>query len=667
MEKTIMNLRPIDKVLIANRGEIAVRIIRTLDKMGICSVAVFTDEDSDALHCKMASERHKLEGYQLAETYLNIEQIIRIAKKCGVNAIHPGYGFLSENPTFAKAVQDAGLVFIGPSEEAIRVMGNKKEAREIASKLHIPLAEGATGKPETLIKAAQKIGYPLMVKAAAGGGGKGMRIVHSAEHLPEVLEATQREAKRYFGNADIYIEKFLTEPRHIEVQLLADQHGSIVSLFERECSLQRRHQKIIEESPAPGISDKMRTNLMETAKKLASHIQYESAGTVEFLVDGDDYYFLEMNTRIQVEHPVTEMVTGLDIVKEQIHIATGRALPYKQEDIKINGHAIEARVYAEDPANNFLPAPGSIYLHQEPSGNGLRIDSSIGESGTISSKFDPMISKVVFHSASRETARKRIIQHLKNYLIIGVKTNISYLIKLLSHDLFINGNMHTNLVDAINETQSFPDKKPEYVKQLLAIAYMFVNPATNQKNTGTWQQIGHWRLMPGINVLIDGNAFNQNYTYHTATEMIIPGENKDIVFRLTGSSGNQMEIEANGTRHVLHFLMVNGEVFFQHEGISSTVRPVSYLGSDTLSAINENPVLEGETFVRAPMSGTVVKVMVKPGDNVNKGDTLLILESMKMENKISATARAFVKDVSIREGDSVSDNSPLIHLSSNAL
>ncbi len=666
MEKITTKLHHIDKVLIANRGEIAVRIIHTLNKMGICSVAIYSDEDIDALHCKIAAEHHKLVGKQLSETYLDIEQIIQIAKKSGANAIHPGYGFLSENPAFAKAVKDAGLIFIGPSEEAIRVMGNKKEAREIAKKLNIPLAEGATGKPETLVSAAEKIGYPLMVKAAAGGGGKGMRIVQSAKELPEVLEATQREAKRYFGNQEVYIEKFLPEPRHIEVQLLADQHGNIISLYERECSLQRRHQKIIEESPAPGITEEMRTRLVDAAKKLANHIQYESAGTVEFLVDGDDFYFLEMNTRIQVEHPVTEMVTGLDIVKEQIHIATGRPLPYKQEDIKINGHAIEARVYAEDPTNNFLPAPGTIYLHQEPDGIGLRIDSSVKETGTISSMFDPMISKVIFHSASRETARKRIIRHLKNYLIIGVKTNISYLIKLLSNERYISGNIHTNLVDAINDSHPFFDNKPEQFKQLLAIAYMFVNPATNKKNTGTWQQIGHWRLMPGINLLIDGNPFNQNYIYHTATEMIIPRADKDLVFRLTGSHANQMEIELNETTHTLHYLSVNGEVFFQHEGITSTVRPVRYLGKDTLSAINENPVLEGETFVCAPMSGTVVKVLVKRGDEVNKGDTLLILESMKMENKISATARAYVKDVNISEGDAVSDNNPLIHLTSNA-
>ncbi len=667
MENTLTKLHHIDKVLIANRGEIAVRIIRTLEKMGICSVAVYTDEDADALHCKMASERHKLQGNQLAGTYLNIEQIIRIAKKCDVTAIHPGYGFLSENPAFAKAVKDAGLIFIGPSAEAISVMGNKNEAREIAKQLNIPLAEGATGIPEDLITAAEKIGYPLIVKAAAGGGGKGMRIVQSADQLPEVLEATQREAKRYFGDPEVYIEKFLREPRHIEVQLLADQHGNVISLYERECSLQRRHQKIIEESPAPGISDDMRTILMAAAKKLARHIHYESAGTVEFLVDGDDFYFLEMNTRIQVEHPVTEMITGLDIVKEQIHIATGRPLPYKQEDIKINGHAIEARVYAEDPANNFLPSPGVIHLHQEPEGTGLRIDSSIRKSGTISSMFDPMVSKVIFHGGSRETARKRIIRHLKNYLIIGVKTNISYLINLLSQERFINGNMHTNLIDSFNDSHPFADDKPEHVKQLLAIAYMFVNPATNKKNTGTWQQIGHWRLMPGINLLIDGNSFNQKYLYHTSTEMIIPAAEKDLIFRLTNSDGTQMEIEVNGTKQTLHYLSVNGEVFFQHEGISSSVRPVSYLGKDTLSAINENPVLEGETFVMAPMSGTVVKVLVNPGDEVNKGDTLLILESMKMENKISATAKAFVKAVSIREGDAVSDNSPLIHLTSNAL
>ncbi len=662
METKMIEAKYINKVLVANRGEIAVRIFNTLHQMGICTVAVYAEADAEALHSRTAVERHLLKGKTLAETYLNASQLIEIAKSCGADAIHPGYGFLSENPDFAKAVTDAGLIFIGPTAEAIRKMGNKKEARAIAKKLDIPVAEGAEGSNEILVEKARIIGYPVMVKAAAGGGGKGMRIVQAEEQIEEVLEATQREALKYFGNADVYIEKFLPAPRHIEVQILADKHGTTLSLYERECSLQRRHQKIIEEAPAPNLPDVLRNDLYEAARKLAKHINYESAGTVEFLVQDNDFYFLEMNTRIQVEHPVTEMITGIDIVKEQIHIASGRPLSFKQNDIRLNGHAIEARVYAEDPDNNFLPSPGSILLHKAPSGNRLRIDSALDGPAVISSLYDPMISKVIFHGGSRETARKKMIQNLKDYVILGVKTNTHYLINLLASKPFIDGKTHTRLIDDSPEIFNKSKNINTIDKQLLAMAYMFINPSNNEDNKNTWQNIGHWRLLPTANLLINGEPFNQDYIYHTPFEMSIQNGHYANHFSLLEQDDHKMLIEVGGTTHTLYFLAINGEVLFQVNALISSVKPVRYLGRDILSEINENPVLEGDSIIKAPMHGTVIKILVQAGDLVNKGDTLLILESMKMENKISATAKAYVKHVAIKTGDVVANSSPMIQL-----
>ncbi len=665
MEKNKPELRRINKVLVANRGEIAVRIFNTLHQMGICTVAVYSDADKEAWHSRLASERHKLSGKNLAETYLNIDQLISLARSCDVDAVHPGYGFLSENPDFARAVVDAGLIFIGPGAEAIHKMGNKMEARDIAKKAGVPVIDGATGNDMMLLACAGEIGFPVMVKAAAGGGGKGMRIAGSADVLEEILEATRREALRYFGNDTVYLEKFLPSPRHIEVQLLADKHGKVLSLYERECSLQRRHQKIIEEAPAANIAPGMRDKLTAAARQLAMHIGYESAGTVEFLVQDNDYFFLEMNTRIQVEHPVTEAITGIDIVKEQIHIATGRPLPYSQADIQLNGHAIEARIYAEDPDNNFLPSPGKILLHQLPEGERLRVDSALDKTGELSSLFDPMISKVIFHASSRETARKKIIQHLKNYVIFGVKTNLSFLVNILESAAFTNATMHTRLIDDNLDAKQKPFAGQTINERLMAMAYLFIHPGNKRDPLNTWQHIGHWRLMPDVNIVINGKSFTQRYMYHNASEMSIIVEGQEMIYRLVSREQHSMHIEVGGTTHTLYYLVVNGEVLFQHEGLTCRISPVRYLGQDTLTEINENPELEGESMIKAPMHGNVIKVLVSPGNLVNKGDTLLILESMKMENKITATARAYVKEVSVSNGDIVADNSPLVLLTNS--
>ncbi len=654
----------INKVLVSNRGEIARRIMQTLHQMGISSVAIYHEADAASLHVKEAEERFKLNGNTLAETYLDIHQIIELAKQSGADAIHPGYGFLSENPTFARAVTDAGMTFIGPSAEAIRIMGNKKEARALAAELGVPVIDGATGDSDQLLKKAAETGFPVLVKAAAGGGGKGMRIANNAEELEEAIHRASREALSYFGNDEVYIERYLAKPRHIEVQLLADHHGDVLSLFERECSVQRRHQKIIEEAPAPNLKETTRNNMMEAARKLAGHIGYTSAGTVEFLVDGDHFYFLEMNTRIQVEHPVTEMITGLDLVKEQVHIAAGRPLPYRQEDLQCHGHAIEARIYAEDPDNEFLPSPGKVLLHQTPADKRLRIDTALDSQGEVSSIFDPMISKVIFHASSRETARKKMIRHLNEYVILGVKTNIAFLKEILGTDSFADGQTDTGLAERlIAEPQTLKDCHHDVLNQdhLLAMAFLFSH-ASEKNGHNIWGEIGFWRLLPEANLKINDNKFNIKYVYHTPKRISIPAEKGLINVSLLDKSQHTITLELAGCVHKLFYLADNGEVIFQHEGKTAKVRPVRHLGKETLKQINENPVLEGESMIHSPMHGTVIDIQVNTGQEVSKGETLLVLESMKMENKITATAMAYIKKVLVKPGEVVPDNAPLVHL-----
>ena len=654
-------MKQVNKVLVANRGEIAVRIFRTLHQMGIATVAVYPEADSCALHVKEADERFQLRGNTLADTYLNINRIIEAAKESGADAIHPGYGFLSENHMFAGAVRKAGLTFIGPSEEAIELMGHKTRARKLAKKLGIPVIEGATGTAGKLAEAAEKLGYPLMVKAAAGGGGKGMRIVETPSSLNETLEMTQREAGSYFGNPEVYLEKYLKNPRHIEVQLLADHHGSIVSLFERECSVQRRHQKIIEEAPAPGIPESLRNKLMESAKILAEHIGYTNAGTVEFLVDGTAYYFLEKNTRIQVEHPVTEMVTGIDIVREQVNIATDLPLSFSQDEIRLRGHAIEARVYAEDPARNFLPSPGRVMLHSIPAGRGLRVDSALDGQGEVNGMFDPMISKVIIHAYNRETARKKVIDHLRNYVILGIKTNIPYLIKLFESPAFVAGKIHTSLTREISGHQDGNHESPLTFNSLVTLAYLFSHTNGGER-TSIWQQIGYWRLIPEVKLLIDKESVEKQFRYHSPHEISIMENGRYTKCRMLSRNKHKMQLEVDGILHDIYFSAENGEFLFHYGGSTARVSPPRYMDKETLGQINKNPELEGESLVRSPMQGTVIKVRVKSGDRVNKGDTLMILESMKMENKISATAAAVVKTVHAKPGDVVADSAPLIHL-----
>jgi acetyl-CoA carboxylase biotin carboxylase subunit len=439
------------KILIANRGEIAVRVIRACHEMGIAAIAVYSDVDRASLHVRKADEAYPIGAAAAAESYLNIPKILDVARRSGADAIHPGYGFLSENAKFAQACADAGVKFIGPTAAAMDAMGSKTRARQAMEKAGVPFVPGTSRgvtSAEEAEQVAARIGYPVMLKAAAGGGGKGMRLVQAAAELKSSLEAARSEAERSFGDSEVYIEKAIVNPRHIEMQVLADEHGNTVYLGERECSLQRRHQKVLEEAPSPIVEADMRRRMGEIAVRVARAANYTNAGTVEFLVDQEkNFHFLEMNTRLQVEHPVTELVTGLDLVHLQIHIAAGERLPFKQEDVSIRGHAIECRIYAEDPDNNYFPSPGRISLLMEPSGPGIRTDSGMYEGWTVPIDYDPLLAKLIGYGTDREQAIARLTRALSEYFVGGIKTNIGLFRRILHDPDFRAAKLDTGFLD----------------------------------------------------------------------------------------------------------------------------------------------------------------------------------------------------------------------------
>ena len=441
------------KILIANRGEIAVRVIRACREMGITSVAVYSDVDRASLHVRKADEAYHIGPAAAAESYLNFAKILDVAQSSGAEAIHPGYGFLAENAAFAQACADAGIKFIGPTATAMEMMGSKTQARQEMGKAGVPLVPGTSRGLESLEQAdevAARIGYPIMLKAAAGGGGKGMRLVQTATYLKSALEAARSEALRAFGDDEVYIEKAIVNPRHIEMQVLADEHGSTVYLGERECSIQRRHQKVLEEAPSPLVDADMRRRMGEVAVRVAKAAGYTNAGTVEFLVDRDkNFYFLEMNTRLQVEHPVTELITGLDLVHLQVRIAAGEKLPFTQDEIRIRGHAIECRIYAEDPDNNYFPSPGKITLLLAPSGPGIRRDSGMYEGWTVPIDYDPLLAKLIGYGTDRPQAISRLVRALSEYFVGGIKTNISLFRRILNDTDFQAGKVDTGFLDRL--------------------------------------------------------------------------------------------------------------------------------------------------------------------------------------------------------------------------
>lgn len=662
---TTTTTKTFNKILIANRGEIAVRIIKSANKLGIGTVAIYSEVDNDSLHMRVADEAYCIGEQELSDTYLNIEKIIEVAKKSGCDALHPGYGFLSENPLLVDACNNAGITFIGPNTNAITLMGNKIEARKFVRELGVPMTEGITGDPSTLLKNAHTIKLPILVKAAAGGGGKGMRIVNNHDELEDILESTAREALNYFGDGSIFIEKYIEEPRHIEFQVIGDNYGNVIHLFERECTIQRRYQKIIEESPSPTLTPEVREKMGKSAIDIAAKVGYNSVGTIEFLVDKDlNYYFLEMNTRIQVEHPVTELVTGIDLVEEQILVAAGNKLRLKQEDITQTGHAIESRIYAEDPANNFIPSPGEITLLKFPEGKNIRIDTSIDKATTIQSFFDPMISKLIVWGSSRQIAIDDSIAALKNFIIHGIKTNIPYLINVLQHEAFGSNQLSTKFcdeyTDAILDTIIKSQKNIDNIIPITALALATINNTNHQTSSNTWQEIGYWRNVMNLSFEIDEieeileleniNRSNYNFIYHDNhfTAQLISKTEGEVKFII----GDQTVVAVVSTNNF-------GDSFVSINGLIFNLKRTDILSpGDGFFVSHDDDA--GSLF--APMPGKVIKVNVKEGDKVTRGTILVIVEAMKMENNIVATHDGIVEKVAVNEGDMVDTDVQLVVL-----
>lgn len=660
-----MSIKSFNKILIANRGEIAVRIMKTVKKLGISSVAIYSEVDVDSYHVRYADEAFCIGDQELNETYLNVEKIISVALKSGCDAIHPGYGFLSESPTLVDACNKAGITFIGPTIEAITLMGNKIEARSFVKKTGVPMTEGITGDTEYLIKNANKIKYPILVKAAAGGGGKGMRIVTDPKKLREILETTSREALNYFGDGTIYIEKYIEEPRHIEFQVIGDNYGNVIHIFERECTIQRRYQKIIEESPSPTLTEAVRNKMGKSAVDIAKRVGYNSVGTIEFLVDNDlNFYFLEMNTRIQVEHPVTELVTGIDLVEEQIYVAAGNKLRLKQEEIKQLGSAIESRIYAEDPANNFLPNPGLIHLLLFPEGENIRIDSSIDRASIVHSFFDPMISKVIVWGKTRDKAIELSIKSLEKFIIHGIKTNIPFLINVLAHDTFRKNKLSTKFCDEhtndILNQAIIAKKKMGYEIPIISLALYTLNNCEVKNNDSTWDTIGYWRNTMNVSFECDENEVSLEILSLRPTVKIFAFNNKSLKIYDPHISKNKVEFKLNNTLYTAFIsadlngaydISINGSIFKVKRN------DILFLGADYNHSNDDE---EGSLF--APMPGKVIKVNVKKGDKVSRGKVLLVVEAMKMENNIIASQNAIVDKVSVNEGEMVDTNVQLIVL-----
>ena len=663
----IMNSKKINKILIANRGEIAVRIIKTLRKLHIASVAVFADNDANALHRRMADEACPLGGGALKDTYLNVRKIIDAALDAGADAIHPGYGFLSESPELVEACEANNLIFIGPDAKSMRLMGNKIESRKIAMKNNIPVTFGLMGSHEEIMDQADTLPYPVLIKAAAGGGGKGMHIVWQKEDLKNELERASREAEKFFGDGTVFVEQYIENPRHIEVQVLADHFGNVIHLHERECTIQRRYQKIIEESPSPTLTEEKRQQLCETAVKLCKAIGYRNVCTVEFLVDKDmNFYFMEMNTRIQVEHPVTEMRTGIDIVEEQIRIARGKEMGWTQEAIQPHGHAIELRVYAEDPQNGFLPTPGKVTAYHEPQGRGTRVDSSIDGACTVSEAYDPMIAKLTCYGKDRQAALDIARQALKEFIIQGLTTNKAYLWEVIKNEDFVGNKIDTSfcathqevLLEALETS-----RKNQSVNDIIAAFLMFdfCKKKVEQHPENVWEEIGYWRYRMRLVVDVEGNKVPVSIYAAEAGKISGAVGETPFVVEFIQYDNKQLKIMLNGRTETV-YCSVNDEqkTIVNFRGLNFTCYRTDQLNEAWDYAFKE--IVNDKTKLVSPMPGKVVKIMVKEGDEVKGGTIMMVVEAMKMENNIVAAGKARVKRIFVAENEMVDNKIQLLEL-----
>lgn len=651
------------KILIANRGEISCRVTRTAHRLGVRTVAVYSDADAASMHVEMADEAVRLGPAPSRESYLCVDKIIAAAKATGAEAIHPGYGFLSENADFARACRDAGLVFIGPSPEAIVAMGSKSGAKALMEKAGVPLVPGYHGEEQDeafLLAKAREISFPVLLKASAGGGGKGMRAVHQESEFTEALHGAQREALNAFGDQRMLIEKLLVEPRHVEVQVMADRHGNAVYVFDRDCSIQRRHQKVVEEAPAPGLTPELRSAMGEAAVRAAKAIAYEGAGTLEFLVDKrGDFYFMEMNTRLQVEHPVSELVSGLDLVEWQLRVASGEALTFKQDALKTKGHAIEVRLYAEDPENGFLPSTGALRHFAMPSGDGIRVDTGYRTGDNVSVYYDPMMAKVIAWGENRTIAAERLAEALRKTCIAGVKHNTGFLVRVLSHPAFLSGQLSTHFIDE-HHTDLFDSTGSDRTALFLLGALHTMqtsHAATNSNDTcSPWSRLQGFRIAHH-----DASTLRVQIGSDIQSVTLTP-EGEGHAYRIGDLHGNCSLVMKDDRAclirdgHLTNFRLVkNGQGLdaFSH-GEHSDISIVIHS--------HDSEGAQDDRRYNAPMNGRIVSVNVSKGDTVKEGDTLLVMEAMKMEHRIRAHGDGVIASIDISTGDLVSEGQVLVAL-----
>ena len=642
----------INRLLIANRGEIAVRIIKTAKAMGLHCVTMHSEADKNALFVKLSDE-----SFFLPNGYLDIQTIINKSKELQVDAIHPGYGFLSENSDFCKKVKDSKIIWIGPDPETIDLMGDKINSKELCIKEGIP-----TLLKSTEPKDAKKIGFPILVKASAGGGGKGMRIVETQSQLKDAIAAAKREASSSFGDDRVFLEKFISKSRHIEVQILADNFGNVIHLGERECSIQRRHQKIIEESPSSRLTEKIRSEITSTAANLAKKINYKSAGTVEFLFDEEtnEFWFLEVNTRLQVEHPITEAVTGIDLVKEQIKIAEGKKLSLKQDDIRHSGHAIEARIYAENPNNNFLPEIGTLEKMHYPLNEGIRWDNGVESGDVVTPNYDPMLAKVIAHAETREQASKLLAKELKSTHIAGLITNKEFLVNCLENKSFLGGKTTSDFIERESK-KIFLDIDKGLVDKSMKAAVLWLQQMNKLDNERLNFLPRNWTngIMPKENISFTYQEEEYIFSYENISEDIVI--HRKYFERISESKAKLLDHNQAGIRVELDEIILSAQITKQNDLIT-----VNLGKGDVCFKINPRFADPNEVSIEgglvAPMPGKILKIMNKKGAKVKAGDTLIILEAMKMEHTIKASDQGIISDLFVKVGDQVENGSLLMKI-----
>ncbi|WP_175750127.1 acetyl/propionyl/methylcrotonyl-CoA carboxylase subunit alpha [Burkholderia pyrrocinia] len=658
-----------DKILIANRGEIACRVAATCKRLGIASVAVYSDADANAKHVAACDEAVHIGGSAAADSYLRIERIIEAARATGAQAIHPGYGFLSENEDFAHACEAAGIVFIGPPVDAIAAMGSKAAAKALMHAAAVPLVPGYHGDDQdtgNLHREADEIGYPVLLKASAGGGGKGMRVVERSDDFPAALASCQREAASSFGNDRVLIEKYLTRPRHVEVQVFGDTHGNTVYLFDRDCSVQRRHQKVLEEAPAPGLHDDVRRAMGEAAVAAARAVGYVGAGTVEFIMTGDAFYFMEMNTRLQVEHPVTEMVTGLDLVEWQLRVASGEPLPLQQDELRVQGHALEARLYAENPARGFLPSTGTLKHLRLPDGvefdigAAVRVDSGVREGDAITPFYDPMIAKLIVHGADRTAALGLMLRALRACEVVGLHTNAAFLQRIVACEPFATADLDTGLIERNHDALFAPQQPPRATLALACAALLARERGAAAQGASPWGALPDWRLNGGYRRTLEWHAVDREadvtvaYEDDGAVARIAAGDAAAQPFAWTrGATPLDFDVTLGGVRSSGR-VYADGDTFHVFtQGAAETFEWRNLLA-------HAGDTEQGGGRLTAPMPGKVIAVLVEPGQKVEAGTPLIVMEAMKMEHTIGAPSAGVVAEVLYGVGDQVADGAQLL-------